>query len=269
MECHTIDLDGRVGEPHHISIYSDIHDASDTAVPHMRRRADLPNASFICLGDMFDMIVPSDNRRFQPSRVKETLRGHDDFIDRAIEDGLDTYGKFPWRMLGTGNHCHEVLKRHFTNPMARLAGKLRVPFGGFSGYLRFRFRLKNGRVARWKLNLLYHHGGSSGPVTKGLPWAQRFANGFADWDIFAYGHNHQCHAHHEAYLHLAEKHDTIVKKSRYIVNCGTFLDGYEQGQTPSYVEVKGYRPVAIAAPLVTATPHRDGRIRISVTVGEL
>jgi hypothetical protein len=268
MECHSVDITSRCGEPHYLSIYSDIHDAAERALPHMRRRAELPNSHFICLGDLFDMIVPSDNRRFQPSRVRETLQGTDDFIDKAIDEALQMYGSFPWIMMGNGNHCNEVLRRHYTNPMARLASKLRVPFGGFSGYLRVRIRTGKGTV-RWNLVILYHHGGSSGPVTKGLPWAQRFCSGFADWDIFAYAHNHQCHVHQEAYLHLAEKHDKLIKRNRYIVNTGTFLDGYEQGESPSYVEVKGYKPVAIAAPLIKLVPTREGNhVNISISVGD-
>jgi hypothetical protein len=268
MECHSVDLNAKCGDEINLSIYSDIHDAADKAVPHMKKRAELPNSYFVCLGDMFDMIVPSDNRRFQPSRVKETLRGKDDFIDQAIEEGMATYGKFPWLMLGTGNHCNEVLRRHYTNPMARLAAKLGVPFGGFSGFLRLVLRDKRG-TARWKVVILYHHGASAAQVTKGLLWASRYCAGFAGWDVFCYAHNHQCHAHHEAYVRLAEKHDTLVKKNRYIVNTGTFLESHEQGENPSYAEVKGYKPVAIAAPLIKIVPTRNNSsVSISVSVGD-
>jgi hypothetical protein len=68
---------------------------------------------------------------------------------------------------------------------------------------------------------------------------------------------------------MAEKHDTMMKRSRYIVNTGTFLDGYEQGESPSYVEVKGYKPVAIAAPLIKIIPTRNNSsVDISVSVGD-
>jgi hypothetical protein len=61
----------------------------------------------------------------------------------------------------------------------------------------------------------------------------------------------------------------MIKRDRYIVNTGTFLDGYTQGDSHSYVEVNGYKPVAIAAPLIKLTTTRESNhVKISISVGD-
>jgi hypothetical protein len=255
--------------PHHFSVYSDIHDdsaasAQDVIMEHMERRAKLPRSHFICLGDLGDWIFPSDTKRYMPSVTRKELLGVDDFIDQNIDHLYKKYSKFPFRLMCTGNHSHELLKRHYTNPMARLCRKLDLPFGGYSGYVRF-------RGPKCGFTMLYHHGAWGGRVVKGFAGARDYARHFEDWDVFCFGHNHQLMIDHESRMRLSAQ-GNLTSKDVYIVNTGTFLQGCATDQI-TYAEVKGYSPVALSAPLITVTPLPTGNsnsipFKIMVSAGD-
>lgn len=237
---------------------------------HMRRRAALPNAHFVSIGDLWDMILPGDPR-FMPSNNMPELATTDDYIDASV---LDAYGKlkeFPFDLVGLGNHGHSMVKHHFTNPVGRLANKLGARYGGFSGFVKFRFREKGRSTkdgTRGVFTLLYHHGGASGSVTKGLPWAKRYSACWEGWDIFAWGHNHQSQSHPEA-RGFMNKAGNIKKRTVYMVNAGTWLESYKEGGTPSYAEIKGFPLVALQSPLIKVTPvPRSFGVQVAIIQGE-
>jgi len=229
----------------------------------MDRRAALPRSHFILLGDTGDFIFHKDPR-YMPSVTEESLIGVDDYLDASLDQQVKRYGKYPVRMVGEGNHGREILKRHGVNPAQRLARKLGALFGGFSGFLRVRF-YNNPKIC-CVLTFLYHHGAWGGAVIKGLGGAKRFAQGFDDWDCFVFGHNHQCHAHQEVKIRPTQT-GRLDRRSIWIVNSGTFLETYEQGMT-TYGEVKGYAPVALAAPLIKVHIDRKRKINLSVELGD-
>jgi UDP-2,3-diacylglucosamine pyrophosphatase LpxH len=258
--------------PHHFSIYSDIHDdakASHTKelLEHMERRAALPRAHFVNLGDLFNMIVPNDTRRYMPSVNKEELIGLDDYVMATVDGAVERYSKFPWRFFVQGNHGQEFLKRHYIDPVAMMSRKLGIPYGGFSGFCKFRFIPKyatGGKASTFVL--LYHHGAWGGRVIKGFGGARDYARHFDGWDCFVYGHNHQLNIHHETRIRQTAA-GGIEKRPVFYVNTGTWLETYDEGET-TYGEVRGYPPVALASPLITVTPRQMSQTcDISVTTG--
>ena len=261
-----------LGKPHNFTVYSDLHEESIHANKsyldkHMRIRSELPRAKFFGIGDFSDFIVPSDTRRFTASNPNEKLRGVDDYIDVEVDNLVDRFGKYDWLMIGEGNHCHQVLKRHHTDPAARFSRKIGAHFGGYSGFIRLKFVDGVSRGARCSFTMLYHHGAWGGKVLKGFGGARDYARHFEGWDVFVYGHNHHCNVHHEAKVNM-NSHGTLEKKSRYFVNTGTFYDGITQKGPTSYAEVSGYAPVALAAPLITVYPTKEG-VRVNVTSGDV
>lgn len=262
----------KLGLPHHFTIYSDLHDDARASnrkkmLAHMEERAALERSHFLLIGDAGNWVVSSDTKRYMPSVARDELQGIDDYVDHHIEEQVEMYKKFPFRFVGLGNHCYQMLKRHHTNPMMRLARKLRVPYAGYSGMARFRFHDGTGRGPKCTFNILYHHGAWGGRVMKGYGGARDFAKHFEGWDVFAYGHNHHCNVHHEAKVRMTT---TGAMETRHVffVNTGTFYDGVTQKGEIDYAEVRGYGPVALAAPLVTATPTPNG-VKLSVTAGEV
>jgi predicted phosphodiesterase len=265
MECNIVDQVQRVGTPMHIHIYSDIHGKWDRVLPHMAERAKLPNSRFILLGDNDDWILAKDPR-YQASKIPKDMLGVDDYIDASVEQQYERLKGFDFLFVSQGNHDFEMLNRHATSPTARLARKLGCLWGGWSGFLKIRFRSMGSKQIKAAFTLLYHHGGAAGAVTKGMPWAQRFAAGWEGWDVFAFGHTHQLWCDHSSYGYMS-KRGRLRKQDRWIVNTGTWLESYEEGGSPTYGERKGYKPVAIAAPTIQVTPLRNNQARVRVTLG--
>jgi hypothetical protein len=233
--------------------------------PHMKQRAKQKNSKFVLLGDNDEWILPKDPR-FLSSKTPRELQGLDDYIDVAIDQQEEKLKEFDWLWISMGNHDYEMINRHATSPTARLARRLCCLYGGWSGFLTLKFRTKRGAKVWASITILYHHGASNAPVTKGLIWAQRFAAGWEDWDVFVFGHTHHLWCDHNTVGRRTER-DTLKFRDRWIVNCGTWLQTYEEGGTPGYGERRGYKPVAIAAPQISVTPKRDNTVGLSVTMG--
>jgi len=261
------------GEPHHLTVYSDLHADARAANPelikaHMDKRAALPRSHFFLLGDAGDYIIPQDKKRHRASVTREELLGVDDYIDMAVELQVEELKAYNWIAAGMGNHCDAVLKHHGTNPMRRLCRKLMIPFAGFTGFLRIRFLGRSDGMSGSVFNLLYHHGAWGGRVIKGYGGARDYARHFEGWDVFCYGHNHQLNVHHEAMMNMNSQ-GNLMKRSVFYVNTGTFLETYNDGGESTYGEIRGYPPVALSAPLITITPLRNHELSVSVTAGEM
>ena len=263
MECNIVDIPHKFGSKYHLHLYSDIHGEWDRVIPQMRKRAELPNSYFVLLGDNDDWIFPKDPRYLESKKPKE-LQGVDDYVDAAIEQQYERLKEFRFLFISMGNHDFEMLNRHMTCPTARLARKLGAAYGGYSGFLRIQFR--NSKRVRCQFTLLYHHGGSAGAVTKGMPWAQRYSSGWDGWDVFAFGHTHQLWCDYQRRGHMGGN-GSLLFRDTWIVNTGTWLETYEQGGSPSYGERKGYKPVALASPMICLEPTRQDKLNVIVTMG--
>jgi len=277
MECNAITVECTVGEPINISCYGDTHEESNFCdykflKKHMDRRAALPNSRFIAIGDMGDLILPNDLKRYMPSagsRRSLADKGYDAVLDNHVDNFINEYAHYPWDMFGIGNHEHGVLKRHYVNVGQKITQGLKCKYGGYSGFLRYSFRGKNHKNQKgWgcSVNFLYHHGAWGGRVMKGFGGARDYARMFEGWDVFLYGHNHHLVVHQENKGQFTQW-ATYKEKDRYFVNCGTFLKTNKIGVT-SYGEKRGYAPVALGAPLVTVTPHNRS-CDISVSIGDI
>ena len=277
MEFNTIEvpIDGAGPEAQqNISIYSDVHIGSthcalDRLKRHMDARAKLPNARFIMLGDMWDFVLRGDTRRFLPSEQVHSP------VDAALDaDFMDAYQflkRYPIDIMHLGNHEFEVLKRHYTNPIQIMCDKLDVLYGGYSSFLRYVFRtdskdkqrgLEGGRTATF----LLHHGAWGGKVVKGFGGARDYARAYDDWDVFAYGHNHQYNVHKEVSIGLTAKGRPRIR-DRYFVNTGTWLQTATEGSL-GYGERRGYGPTALGSPLVKLTPTRTNGVNIKVSIDD-
>ena len=283
LKSYFIDLFLDESKEFNLSFFSDTHlgsthSADSLLVVKMDKRAQLPGARFFMLGDMYDMVTFDDIRRYLPSSMDPEMATVDDYYDELVRREAERFGKYPWAAISLGNHGFEVLRRHHTNPIARLARKLGATPVGFSGYFLIRFFYREdaaGQGPRCRVVILFHHGGSSGQVTKGLPWAKRFAAQFEDWDLFVWGHNHQLQHHIEPRVGCNSR-GTIRKRETHMVNTGTFYDGFgidsncEPGSAPSYAERRGYSPVMCNAPLVKLRPRsRAPSVDIEVAMGDV
>lgn len=272
MQAYNIDIPFKeMGEEHNISLYSDVHlgsshSATDIFTRHYTRREALPNHRALFLGDTWDFVMP-DDPRYSPSQ--STTQGTDNILGEELQQASFYFKEHQApELILMGNHEHNVLKRHKIDMVEALASRIGAIYGGYSCFLRYTFRASEGAEIHGKrtVTFLLHHGAWGGSVVKGKAGASRYAAGFEGWDVFAFGHNHQCHAHHETIVGLSHKTGRLVHKDSYMVNTGTFLRTATQDML-GYGEMRGYRPVALAAPLVTLTPRRDG-VEIKIGLGD-
>ena len=278
MEANIVEIEiPRFGSPVHITPYSDLHWGSSACDEralrlHMNKRSGLENPVFINLGDEADYIFPGD-KRYSGSAMPSGRLGMDNYMDEYVQAAADFFDGYPWAMWGAGNHGDKILRQTGTNPTMRILEELirrqgHIAWGGYSGFLRLRFKTPGGRSGgrvRNTVDILYHHGAWGG-INKGLAAAKRWSSAFDGWDIMMYGHNHSCHNHIESISSLSSRLN-ITERRVHVVNTGTFLKTNISGST-TYSERKGYAPVAIACPLIRVTMcvrHLD----IDVTIGDV
>jgi len=196
-------------------------------------------------GDVFDCILPKDHRRFRPDTLHPHLQGRSDVLDAALEMAEDIYGPYAELidMIGLGNHESAVEKYHATDMIARLARRLnqrggKVSYGGYTGFIDYRFRAKGGRASRYIV--YYHHGsGGSAPATKGITGFGRRM--WVDSDVIWLGHQHNKLVDGTT-LKMScprEGDDPIMRKQVGIMT-GGYMNSYE-GQTQADVRSGGRR----------------------------
>jgi hypothetical protein len=188
-----------IAKPSGFTLMSDCHVGGATT-DHDAITADLKEAresgNRINLnGDIFDCILPKDVKRFRPDAVHPDLHGRSDVLDAQLEMGEQIFGPFAKYIdvIGMGNHESAVEKYHATDMVARLVRRLNkrggdVKYGGYTGFIDYRFRRKGNNSVR--LVIYYHHGGGgSSPVTKGMIDFNRKAV-WVDSDVVWLGHKH-------------------------------------------------------------------------------
>lgn len=189
---------------------SDLHIGA-SVTDYGRLREDLKLAAdrgdrILINGDVFDLVLPSDRKRFRPSVLADELLGRDDVQNAALDMAYRIFEPVVENidMIGVGNHDTADEKHHHVDLVAmlvdRLNGRLqqlgsqhRISYGGFEGFVQYRFSRKD-KSGKWgatrKLTIYYHHGaGGSSPVTRGLIDFNRKAV-WVDSDMIWLGHKH-------------------------------------------------------------------------------
>lgn len=158
-------------------------------------------------GDLFDLILPNDKKRYQPGAVHPRLRGRSDQVNAAVDWAKEILEPVAHQidLLGLGNHEAATTKWHSLDPTLLVLYELEkiarerdpkhvISYGGYTGFVDYRLRFRQGDKAnssrghRWIL--YYHHGsGGNAPVTKGLIDFNR-KDVFIDADMIWMGHKH-------------------------------------------------------------------------------
>jgi len=148
-------------------------------------------------GDLFDMILPQDHKRFRPEVLCAHLRGRSNVRDATVDMGYEILKPIAKNidMIGVGNHESAMEKYHSTDVISSVINMLnklkgaKVRYGGYTGFIDYRFNNK-GRGSSNRVIVMYHHGsGGSAPVTKGMIGFHRTAT-YVDSDIVWHGHKH-------------------------------------------------------------------------------
>jgi len=250
----------------------------------LRERNELPNHYIFFGGDVFNLIMPKDLKRFRVSTAKPEIATRDDYLNAVLEENEQRWLPYKDRILaiGKGNHEQKAVEYHHYDIVREMARRLGVPTAGYSGMLRFHFMRKEREISPF--NWLHHHGIWGGAVVHGMAGATRWLAGFRNWDLCTFGHIHYTDLRYSDTIDWGTATEDVQQTATFlwregarqrayerpIVCCGTYLKTYAETDNPDYGEIKGYPPVHLGSPLIRvqilnhADPHTKRFIRCQV-----
>ena len=252
----------KVGDHLIFVIFSDLHLGNRLCSVHhfkenlIERYKGQPNVYFIDLGDECDMIVSqTGDRRFQASMIDPAYLGVDCPIDHMIDDYCRLVEPIKDQIIcmTDSNHHLEIEHRTGTSPTRRIAYNLwgkdaENRLLGYAGFLVTRFayeddpsgrRNSRTRSLTWALN---HGVGGGGRTDGGILTSLGKVADDLDADVFASGHSHQLHAWDRVVLGVDRLALRVVSRKRVRINSGSYLKGYSDDSSTSYVEKKMLKP---------------------------
>lgn len=203
-------------------------------------------------GDVFDLILTKDLKRYSPDTILPALQGRADLVNAAVDLAVVLLAPVAGQidMIGMGNHEAQVLHRHDTDPLLMLVERLRrhvparsphvIHYGGYGGFLDYRFRVGKRAARPQRFVLFYHHGwGGAAPVTKGMIDFNRKST-WADADAMWMGHKHNRWNGHVQRIGCPDSGDEPdVRDVRHIMT-GAYFQTY-RGQSQESVRRHGRR----------------------------
>ena len=202
-------------------------------------------------GDLVDMILPKDIKRFDPSHVHPRLLGRGDVVNAQIDWACEIL--LPYAdlidMVGLGNHETAVTKHHNIDPTSIIVYRLQnasspehiIHYGGYGGFVDYRLREKGRKDGSGQRFIIYftHGSGGGAPVTKGMIDLHR-TGWVNDADVIWKGHRHvRVSTHIQAISCPITGHEPRVREIRQIIT-GSYFDTY-RGQTQKSIRETGRR----------------------------
>ncbi len=236
-------------------------------------------------GDVLDMILPKDSRRYKPSSIHPRLAGRDDLVNAAVEWAVEILSPVATQidMIGIGNHEEKTTHWHGVDPTLLVIYELErlckdkgmrrtINYGGYTGFVDYRFRSRSSKGgSRWVI--YYHHGsGGTSPVTKGMIDFNR-KDTWIDADAIWLGHKHNRWAGHVEKIRCPrEGDDPTINDVRHIMT-GAYFKTYAgqsqqsvrgHGRRSNYAADAGLSPQGMGGARVLAKLLRDHRMDVKV-----
>jgi len=221
-------------------------------------------ARILMPGDIFDLILPKDHRRYMASVLIPQIRDRDDQINSLVQHGIQLMKPYAdlIDMIGMGNHEYSILKYHSVDVTRLLLDGLnehlrqsgsehRIAHGGYCGYVQYTdvvagydASVRNQKVCMF--DVLYHHGGGSeSPVTKGMIDISRKRVNWV-YDLFIFGHKHNLFAAADVTISVTGR-GNLCKRDTRSIQTGSYLKNYHV-QTEDQAAVMAYSEVSNMAP---------------------
>lgn len=185
------------------------------------------NAAIVLLGDVFDVMQGTGDRRGTKSGLLARYLTNDQYLTNVLDDVvnfLKPYAKNVWLVL-QGNHESSVLKHHgvrleqlLTIELNRLGGHAIA--AGYQTYALLRLIYGAGRERATGIPFFVAHGhGGGGEVTKGVIQAQRRAVTYPDARFVVSGHVHSSYyvAHEQYRLAATTFRPYATEQEHYVV----------------------------------------------------
>jgi hypothetical protein len=190
------------------------------------------DADVLVDGDLCDLILPKDHKRFMPSVLDKEITASDSVCNATID--LCTRLLRPYaaniRMIGTGNHESAMQKYHSLDVTRLIIRELNretgadIKHGGYTGAVVWTFRRGGGGGTSF--SIYYHHGfGGSAPVTKGMIDFNRLSTYARGADVIWCGHKHWRWASQVVERHIPQRGTQFVDKPVWHIMTGSYVGG--------------------------------------------
>lgn len=252
MHSQVIYIDYSTQKDFYYLFCSDLHFGSKAqdlkALDRDFKKARELNAKIFINGDVFDMILSGDRKRYVPSGDKYNS---DNNVNLMINEAFDYFSDYVdlIQVISTGNHCTAVQKFHQIDPIQQLIWSLNIKHstdikhGQYSGFIVLRYHWgENGQVRTRKI--YYNHGQGAGDmITKGTIGISRHML-TKNADIYHFGHIHQKVLLPCEMILDVDKNGNIIERERAAFYTGAYMkvssqyDAMKEGYILNYGEEK-------------------------------
>lgn len=229
-----------VASDFHIGGADTDYDLISREVRHAKRL----NALCVLNGDILDLILPGDRKRYAHSAPHPRVIVPDS-VGEAVRWAAELFEPVKNRIaaIGMGNHESAVLKHHSYDPVQGLAELLGVAdrYVGYEGWLTIRLNRSEASGSIAYRVYLHHGSGGASPVTLGLPGLQRRRPWLPEADMIAVGH---CHNQIVAPVSRCRVRGATVDQDEcLLVMSGGYIKRLDSdGRRPSYAVAGGLGP---------------------------
>lgn len=218
-------------------------------------------------GDVFDLILPGDRKRYSPEAVAFWARGRSDIQNAAVEHAEDLLSPYADLIDGVGVGNHETAAEKATSYDAvrdlvkalnhkRATSLPRINQLGYTAYVDYRIRSSLRIVGRYVI--WYHHGsGKGGTVAGALNKLVGATASFAA-DLYWSGHYHARAHCTEVMLHCGRS-GRVTSKDVKCVLTGSYMTAYGT-QSQGSMERKGRK--SNYGSEAALRPHGTGGTRV-------
>jgi hypothetical protein len=186
------------------------------------------NAGIFKFGDLFDCMGGKYDKRTNKADLRPEYQTAK-YFDTIVEDAAKFYGRYAPNilLLADGNHETSISQRHEINILDRLAEKINVPRGKYSGFIRFQFQ-NEAESKRKSFTMYYNHGsGGNSPVTRGAIKTNRRQHD-VEADFYVSGHIHTSMEIPRPRVRLNEQCNVELYEPEHIL-LGTYKNDFMTG----------------------------------------
>lgn len=220
-----------------LGLFSDLHlDSPDSNIKTLKEHLEwcMNDGRWLLFGgDIFDLIVASDSKRFTPSRDDSN---RDDQINAKIEKAVELFKPYADNIIfmAPGNHEEVIQKRHHVDVIKLLVEILnqyksnkKIPLiqrGNYQNFIRFDFESSSHKSTAHYDLFQHHGGGGNAPVTKGMIDFNRLLTGVAA-DLLWIGHKHNSIIEYSSPVISIGSNNEVLMKNRQAIMTPSYLNG--------------------------------------------
>ncbi len=254
-----------IPETFNIFPIGDIHAGSiNCSENHIQQKVkeiqEAPNSYWVGMGDYADCIL-KDDKRFDIAGLAPWVK-KDNILETQRQMLRELLLPIAPQCLGllTGNHEESIHLHNQYDFTRNLCDDLGVPYSGYSAFFVLTFDRDSSNESHQIIIHAWH--GSGGAQSEGarVMRLMRLVNEIGSARVYLMGHLHAISTYHCDRLTYYRGR---VKSQTIIAACtGSWLKAYQQPKkgeslTPSYAEMKGYKPSVMGSPVIHIEPQTD------------